>query len=105
MLVALAGQARLHEAGGPFRDDNLIVRRDMIAVRMRDEGKRLCLPRIKPDVFVRQINAPLVLHRKHGAKLTASGEARERSQREVFLPALLCSCSCSCSCSASITAG
>ncbi len=85
MFVTLARQARLHEARGPFRDDNLIVRRDMVAVRMRDEGERLRLPWIKPDVFVRQINAPLVLHRKHGAKLTASGEARERAQRELFL--------------------
>src|SRR5262249_42067100 len=64
-FAALSRQASLHETRGPFRDDDFIVGRDMIAVRMGDEGEGFCLPWIKPDILIRKVNSPLVLHRKH----------------------------------------
>ena len=66
MFVAFAGQARLHQTRGALGDDDLVVRSDVIAVRVRDESERLRVPRIEPDVLVRQINAALVLDRDHG---------------------------------------
>ena len=48
------------------------------SVGVRDEGERLPIRRIEPDVFVRQINPAFVLHRNHAAKLAAPREPRER---------------------------
>ena len=53
MFIAFAGKARLHQARSPFRDDDLVVRSDVVAVRMRDKSERSCVRRIEPDVFVR----------------------------------------------------
>ncbi len=50
VFVAFTGKARLHQASGALRDDNLVVRSDVVAVRMRDEGERSCVLRIEPDV-------------------------------------------------------
>ena len=80
-LPESAGPARSQQARGPLRDDDLIVRRDVVAVRVRDESKRLRVRRIEPDAFVRQINAPLVSDRNHGGKLAASHGARELRRR------------------------
>lgn len=41
----------------------------MIAVRMRDERERFPIPRIEPDIFVRQINAAFVTNFNHAEKL------------------------------------
>ena len=88
MFVAFAGQARLHQASGPFRDDDFVVRRDMVAVRMGDKGERLRVPRIEPDIFVRQINSALVLHRNHSGKLDGiAAIARTERDRAILAPA------------------
>jgi hypothetical protein len=42
------------------------VRRDVVAVGMRDKRERFSLPGIEPDTFVRQINAPVVANFDHG---------------------------------------
>ena len=41
------------------------MRRDVIAVGMRDKREWLSLPRIEPKAFVRQINAALVTNFDH----------------------------------------
>ena len=78
VLVPFAGEPGLHQARGPFRDDDLVVRRDVVAVGVGDEGERFRVPRIEPDVFVRQVNPALVLDRIIGGKLAASRGTRER---------------------------
>ena len=69
VFATLARHPGLHQARRPFRDDDLVMRRDMIAVRVRDEGKRLRIPGVEPDVFVRQINAAFVSHFDHPGNL------------------------------------
>src|SRR2546423_7990563 len=68
VLVPFTRHPRLHEPRGALRDDDLVVRGDVIAVGMRHEGERLRIPRIEPDRFVRQINAAAVSNFNHAAK-------------------------------------
>jgi hypothetical protein len=48
------------------------MRRDVIAVRVRDERERLGVPRVEPDLFVRQINAALISDFNHSENLRGS---------------------------------
>ncbi|MEY2548112.1 MAG: hypothetical protein QOD64_694 [Verrucomicrobiota bacterium] len=47
------------------------MRRDVIAMGMRNKRERLRVPRVEPDVFLRQINAAVVSHFYHGRNLLA----------------------------------
>ena len=76
MFVAFAGQARLHQTRGSFRDDDLVVRRDVIAVRMGNKSERLRVPRIEPKILLRQINAALVSNIDHAKIYTLRSERR-----------------------------
>ena len=42
------------------------MRRDVIAVGMRDKREWLSVPGIEPKSFVRQVNAPIVTNFDHG---------------------------------------
>ena len=57
---AVPGQPRLHQAGCPFRDNNLAMRRDVIAMRVRNKCKILGLPRVEPEILSRQKHAVVV---------------------------------------------
>jgi hypothetical protein len=50
------------------------MRRDVIAVSMGDEGKRLGVPGVEPDRLIRQVNAALVSNFNHAAEFTQAGE-------------------------------
>ena len=65
VFVALARHSRLHQTRRSFRDDDLVVRRDVIAVRVRNKRKRLCVPRIEPQILLRQKNAALISNFDH----------------------------------------
>ena len=71
----------------PFRDDDLFVRRDVVAVRVRDEGKRLRIPGIEPDAFVRQEDAAFVLDLNHRGQLAGRNGSRELRVRAPLAPA------------------
>ena len=62
---AFAGQPRLHQTCRPFRNNNLAVRRDVIAMRVRNECEILRFPRIKPKILLRQKHSALVLDINH----------------------------------------
>lgn len=57
---AFPGQPRLHQTGRPFRNNNLAMRRDVIAMRVRNECEILGLPRIEPEILARQKHAAVV---------------------------------------------
>jgi hypothetical protein len=69
MLMPLARQTRLHEARGSFGHDDLVMRGDVIAVRVRDEGKAFRFPRIEPQVVLGKVNAARILDLDHRANL------------------------------------
>ena len=57
MFGASAGHPRLKQTRSAFGKNDLVVRRDVIAVRVRNKSEPLRLPRIEPQVVRRQINA------------------------------------------------
>ena len=46
----LVGQPRVHEPGGDGREDNFLVHPDMVGVGVGNEGERLVVPRVEPQV-------------------------------------------------------
>ena len=56
MFASFSRHPRLHQTRGSFRDDDLLVRRDVIAVRVRNKGKRFRVPGVEPQILFRQIN-------------------------------------------------
>ena len=56
MLCSFPRQASPHQTRGPLRNNDLIVRGDVIAMRVRDEGEALRVPRVEPQVLLRQVN-------------------------------------------------
>lgn len=64
-LTAFSGQSGLHQARGTFRDDDFVMRRDVIAMSMGNESERFSIRRIEPNVFVRQMNASFVPNLNH----------------------------------------
>ena len=60
LFASLAGHPRLHQTRCSLRDDDLRVRRDMIAVRVRDKGKRFCVPGVEPQILFWQENPALI---------------------------------------------
>ena len=57
---AFPGQPRLHQTRRPFRNNNLAVRRDVIAMRVRNEREILGLPRVEPEILLRQEHAAFI---------------------------------------------
>ena len=82
MLATFSREASLQEAGGALGDNDLLVRRDVVAVGVRNESERFWLPGVEPDVFVRQVEPAFVLHPNHSPKLTAARLRREQLRLE-----------------------
>jgi hypothetical protein len=62
-----ARHSRLEQTRGALGKNHFFVRRDVIAVRVRDKSEPLRLPRIEPQVVSREINSVVVAdfdHRK-----------------------------------------
>ena len=58
VFVTLPSEARLHQPRGAGAGDNFVVRGDVIAVRMGDEGEWLRFPWIKPQRMIREFEPP-----------------------------------------------
>src|SRR5207244_11542573 len=57
MLGSFCRQPRLHKSNGALGDDDLRVRRDVVAMLVRHERERLRLPWVEPEMLLRQIGA------------------------------------------------
>ena len=68
VLVAFAGKARLHQPSSALGHDNLLVRRDMIAVGMRHESEPFRVPWIEPQIMAGEVDPPLVANFNHSTK-------------------------------------
>ena len=62
---ASAGHSRLQQTRGTLRKNDLFVRRDVIAMRVRDESEALGFPGIEPQVLRREVNSALVTNLDH----------------------------------------
>ena len=65
MLDARSRQADSHQACCAFRNDHLLVRSDVVTVRVGNERERFCIPRVQPDILLRQVNTALVANFDH----------------------------------------
>ena len=63
---AFPGQPRLHQAGRLFRNNNLAMWCDVIAMRVRNECEILRLPRVEPEILLRQEDAAVISDTDHG---------------------------------------
>jgi hypothetical protein len=69
MLDARPWEPRLHEPRGALGDNDFVMRRDVIAVRVRNEGEALCVPRVEPQILVGQIETALIPNMDHAKNL------------------------------------
>ena len=51
MLDARPWEPRLHESRGALGDNDLVMWRNVIAMRVRNEGEALCVPRVEPQIL------------------------------------------------------
>jgi hypothetical protein len=65
MLDTGARQADLQQARRALGNDHLLMRRDVVAVRVRNERETFGVPRIEPEILLRQVNASLVANFDH----------------------------------------
>ena len=65
VLGARAGQTRLHQTRRALGDDDFVVRRNVVAVRVRNESEMFRIPRVEPQVVRGQINAALITNFEH----------------------------------------
>jgi len=65
MLGASARQSGMHQTRSALGKDDLIVLRDVVVVPVRNEGEALCIPRVKPEILLRQINTALITNLDH----------------------------------------
>ena len=65
MLVPFPRQSCLHQTLSPFRDNNFLMRRDVVAMGMRNKRERFRIPGIQPEVVLGQINSTLVSDLNH----------------------------------------
>ncbi len=62
---AHAGHSRLQQARGALRKNDLFMRRDVIAMRVRYKSESLWLPGIEPQVVRVKMNSALVPDFEH----------------------------------------
>ena len=65
MLDARARHTDLHQTCCTLGNDHLLVRRDVVAVRVGNERETLCVPWVQPEILLRQVNTALVANFDH----------------------------------------
>src|SRR2546430_10910655 len=65
MLDARARQTDSHQACSALRNDHLLVRRDVVTVRVGNERETFCIPWVQPEILLRQVNTALVANFDH----------------------------------------
>src|SRR5436190_107603 len=68
VLAARAWQPALHQPRGALGNNDFVVWRNVVAVRVRNESKPLCVPRIEPQLLARQIHSALKTNIDHKAE-------------------------------------
>src|SRR5215472_14000239 len=65
MLDARARQADPHQACCSLRKDHLLVRRNVVAMRVRNERESFCVPWVEPKILLRQVNPAVIANFDH----------------------------------------
>ena len=73
MLDPRTRQTDPHQSCCTLRNDHLLVRRDMVAMRVGNERETFCVPRVQPEILLGQVNTSLVANFDHGENYFAIG--------------------------------
>ena len=65
MLDARARKTDPHQACCALGNDHLLVRRDVVTVRVGNERETFCVPWVQPEILLRQVNTALVANFDH----------------------------------------
>jgi hypothetical protein len=65
MLGAIARESGLHQTRGAIGKDDLVMWRNVVAVRVRNEGEALCIPWVEPEIPLWQINTAVKTNVDH----------------------------------------
>ena len=65
VLDARARQTDPHQACCALGNDHLLVRCDVVTMRMGNECETFCVPRVQPEILLRQVNTSLVANFDH----------------------------------------
>ena len=65
MLDARARQTDPHQACCALGNDHLLMRRDVVTVRVGNERETFSVPRVQPEIPLRQVNTALVANFNH----------------------------------------
>src|SRR5437899_6467117 len=68
-FLTFSWEPRLHQTRGSFRDDDFTMRRDVIAMGVRNKSEIFGLPGIEPETLLRQKNTALVSDIDHNGIL------------------------------------
>jgi len=71
MLDARARQTGPHQACCALGNDHLLVRRDVVAMGVGNEGEPFWVPRVQPEILLRQVNTALVANLDHAENYVA----------------------------------
>ena len=71
MLDARARQTDPHQACCALRNDHLLMRRDVVTVRVGNERETFSVPRVQPEIPLRQVNTALVANFDHAENYVA----------------------------------
>ena len=65
MFDARTRQSDPHQACRALRNDYLLVRRDVVTVRVGNKCETFCVPWVQPEILLRQVNTALVANFDH----------------------------------------
>ena len=65
MLDAGARQTNPHQAYRALRQDYLLMRRDVVTVRVGNECNTFCIPWVQPEILFRQVNTAFIANFNH----------------------------------------
>jgi len=71
MLYPLARKPTLDQTCRALGYNDFIMRRNVVAVPMRNKSAAFCIPRVEPQILLRQINPALITNANHGENLGA----------------------------------
>jgi len=66
----------LKQTRRPLGKDDLLVRRYVVAMRVRNESEGLCVPRVQPQILFRQVDTAFVTNFDH-LKRSLLSDSRE----------------------------
>ena len=69
MFRAITRHPALEQARCPLGNNDLLVRRYVVAVRVRNESQAFCLPGVQPQIWLRQINPAFVMDFNHSEEI------------------------------------